>query len=114
MLPPMTTGCPLTRYAAGSSDGRISFSFGGEDKTGMVTVPATGGGDIWDNLIVAENVALTEGVQTMKLLVGGSGGFNINQIGSQLGFQDISYFSRFFKKRTGMTPLQFRKRIEKS
>lgn len=40
--------------------------------------------------------------------------FNINQIATQLGFQDISYFSRFFKKKTGMPPLQFRRMIEKS
>jgi AraC family transcriptional regulator, transcriptional activator of pobA len=31
------------------------------------------------------------------------------QIGYQLGFSDAAYFSRFFKARTGMTPLNFRR-----
>jgi AraC-like DNA-binding protein len=30
--------------------------------------------------------------------------YNISQIGTMAGFEDISYFSRVFKKRTGMSP----------
>ncbi|MDU8924622.1 AraC family transcriptional regulator [Pasteurellaceae bacterium LIM206] len=33
----------------------------------------------------------------------------IAQIADQLGFDDVANFSRFFKKRTGETPLKFRK-----
>ncbi|OOQ59327.1 helix-turn-helix domain-containing protein [Mucilaginibacter pedocola] len=36
-------------------------------------------------------------------------GLNINEIASQLNFEDNSYFSKFFKKYTGQTPEEFRK-----
>lgn len=32
----------------------------------------------------------------------------VANLASELGFEDPAYFSRFFKKRTGQTPLQFR------
>ncbi len=34
------------------------------------------------------------------------------EITFDLGFNDPAYFSRFFKKKTGMTPQQFRKRFQ--
>ncbi len=34
---------------------------------------------------------------------------NVNQISEELGFNDTSYFIRFFKKHTGVTPLNFLK-----
>ena len=34
----------------------------------------------------------------------------VNQIGSQLGFEDSSYFSRFFKKNTSLSPIEFRQK----
>ena len=34
--------------------------------------------------------------------------FTINEIASELGFDDYSYFIRLFKKHTGMTPTNFR------
>ena len=33
--------------------------------------------------------------------------YNINQISEELGFNETSYFIRFFKKHTGVTPLNF-------
>lgn len=33
----------------------------------------------------------------------------VNEIANTLGFDDYSYFSRFFKKQTGMSPTDFRK-----
>lgn len=35
----------------------------------------------------------------------------IGQIAEQCGFSGISYFSQSFKKHTGMTPLQYRRRM---
>lgn len=37
--------------------------------------------------------------------------FNINEIGFQLGFEDPSYFVKFFKKHTKKSPSDFRKAI---
>jgi len=34
---------------------------------------------------------------------------NSNEIAAILGFEDAAYFSRFFKRETGFTPLVFRK-----
>jgi len=36
-------------------------------------------------------------------------GMNSNEIAAILGFEDAAYFSRFFKRETGFTPLVFRK-----
>jgi len=36
---------------------------------------------------------------------------NINQIGYRLGFDDASYFVKFFKKHTGNSPSEFRKSV---
>lgn len=38
----------------------------------------------------------------------------VNEISLELGFEDASYFSRFFKKETGFTPSKFRKMIDLS
>ncbi|MBK6593215.1 MAG: helix-turn-helix domain-containing protein [Burkholderiales bacterium] len=32
----------------------------------------------------------------------------VANLASEMGFDDAAYFSRFFKKRTGQTPLEFR------
>ncbi len=36
---------------------------------------------------------------------------NVNQIGYRLGFEDASYFAKYFKKHTNISPLAFRKSI---
>jgi len=36
---------------------------------------------------------------------------NVNEIGYRLGFEDASYFVKFFKKYTDMSPMEFRKTI---
>jgi len=40
--------------------------------------------------------------------------FSVSEIAMQVGHEDQSYFSRFFKKHEGMTPVQYRKMIDKS
>lgn len=39
--------------------------------------------------------------------------FSIKQISIELGFEDPLYFSRFFKKQTGVSPIKFRKNLKK-
>lgn len=39
---------------------------------------------------------------------------NINEIAIELGFEDASYFSRFFKKHAGISPTEYRKMIDLS
>jgi YesN/AraC family two-component response regulator len=36
---------------------------------------------------------------------------NINQVGYRLGFDDASYFVKYFKKYTGVSPSEFKKSI---
>jgi AraC family transcriptional activator of pobA len=39
---------------------------------------------------------------------------SVSEIAMQVGHEDHSYFSRFFKKHEGLTPVQYRKMIDKS
>ncbi len=39
-----------------------------------------------------------------------SGDFSVSEVALAVGFSDVNYFSRIFKKRTGMTPLEFRRK----
>jgi AraC-like DNA-binding protein len=39
---------------------------------------------------------------------------SVSEIAVQVGHEDQSYFSRFFKKHEGITPIQYRKMIDKS
>ena len=36
---------------------------------------------------------------------------NVNQVAYRLGFEDASYFVKYFKKYTGVSPKDFRKSI---
>ncbi|MDR2221853.1 MAG: helix-turn-helix domain-containing protein [Flavobacteriaceae bacterium] len=47
-----------------------------------------------------------------KRLIGYSD-LTIQQISSELGFSEVNYFNRFFKKHTALTPLSFRKKVKK-
>nr|WP_252732479.1 helix-turn-helix transcriptional regulator [Cellulophaga baltica] len=39
---------------------------------------------------------------------------SISEISYEMGYLDVSYFTRFFKKREGVSPKEFRGLIEKS
>ncbi|MBO2011438.1 helix-turn-helix domain-containing protein [Hymenobacter negativus] len=41
-------------------------------------------------------------------------GLPVGEVAAEVGLTDASYFSRLFKKHQGLTPLEFRRRIEKS
>ncbi|MEM6831271.1 MAG: AraC family transcriptional regulator [Bacteroidota bacterium] len=41
-------------------------------------------------------------------------GLSVSEISHEMGYLDASYFTRFFKKRTRLSPTEFRNRIEKS
>lgn len=45
-------------------------------------------------------------LQTAKTLIF-SGSMNFTEISAFLGFSSVNYFSKFFKKRTGMTPTEY-------
>ena len=42
-----------------------------------------------------------------------STGHNINQIASMVGYDDALYFSRLFKKHTGLSPLEYKRQRKK-
>lgn len=53
--------------------------------------------------LISERVTL----EAKRLLIHGK--LNVSQISDTLGFSESSYFIRFFKKQTGLTPLEFLK-----
>ncbi|MBO9618635.1 MAG: helix-turn-helix domain-containing protein [Niabella sp.] len=55
--------------------------------------------------LIQERIVL----EAQRLLLHSS--LNVNQIGYRLGFDDASYFVKYFKKYTGTAPLEFRKSI---
>lgn len=55
--------------------------------------------------IVQERIIL----EAQRLLV--HSGLNVNQIGYRLGFDDPSYFVKYFKKHAGTSPLEFRRSL---
>lgn len=66
------------RLASESSDGRFHLDFDGENKTGEIQAPNTGGWQTWTTLTLS-NIHLSGGVQTMRLNFDG-GEFNISVI----------------------------------
>ncbi|MCH6255214.1 discoidin domain-containing protein [Puniceicoccaceae bacterium K14] len=69
------------RYSAPTSNGTLRANFAGTDKTGNVTVTGTGGWNTWDDLTLATDISLSEGVQSLRLIVGGTRhSFNLNSI----------------------------------
>jgi len=62
------TGFYDLRVRVGStSNAGIRISIDGDDKTGVVTIPSTGGFEDFETISVAEQVPLTQGVQQVRL-----------------------------------------------
>ena len=70
----------------------MRFSFGGEDKTGMVAVPSTGGLLNFTTVTIAQDVQLTQGVQQVKIdLEAGGGLFTFDNFSmTDLAFGDFN------------------------
>jgi len=68
-------------YSGMTGNGTLSVDIDGADVTGAVTLPATGGAQNWADFALASDINLTQGVQSMKITVGGTdGSFNLNSI----------------------------------
>jgi hypothetical protein len=55
------------RVAASGAGGRLHVEFNGVDKTGAMTIPNTGGWQVWTT--ISAPVTLEAGTQTMRLVV---------------------------------------------
>ena len=49
-------------------------------------------------------------IEAAKALMRGKG-LNVSETGLAVGFNDVSYFSRLFRKVEGITPTRFRKKL---
>lgn len=58
------------RYSAITDDGKLKVTFGGEDKTGEISLPTTGN-DVWSDYVLGQNIYLDAGVQNMRIYVSG-------------------------------------------
>ncbi|WP_139955821.1 leucine-rich repeat protein [Flavicella sediminum] len=67
------------RYASANALGTVKLLFGTSDKTGFVSLPSTGGEQSWNDATLSNEVSLTKGVQSLKVLVG-TGGFQMNYL----------------------------------
>lgn len=54
------------------------------------------------NYLIKQKIAIAKKMLLLKNM-------NISEISNQLGFEDSNYFSKLFKKKTGISPLQYRK-----
>lgn len=68
-------------HASANGEGTVRFAFAGNDVTGEVSLPDTGGLANWTEQTVAERLYLQAGVQAMRLFIGGeSGSFTLRTI----------------------------------
>lgn len=71
-VPETATYDIAVNYAAANANGAIKFEFEGSDKTGVVTLPATGGTQTYADFIVKNEISLSKGVQHLKVLFSGT------------------------------------------
>lgn len=78
------------RYASANANGKLKFSFEGEDKTEELVVPfggeySTGLSD-WKDYAIAHDIVLNKGVQAMKISISGdANSFVLNAIKIEIG-----------------------------
>lgn len=75
----------LLRAASANGGGTVHVEFGGADKTGPITIPNTGGWQVWQTL-VASNLVLDAGPQFMRVVMD-SNATNGGDIGNFNWFQ---------------------------
>jgi len=63
----------------------------------------------YTGLSVAEYIHSKTMIEAKRLLIYTK--LHANEIAYALGFEDTSYFSRFFRRKAGMSPLEFRKNV---
>jgi len=60
--------------------------------------------------------SITEIIETRKLIEARNlllnSGKSVSEIGYELGYNEKSYFTRVFRKRTGVTPTEYREHME--
>ncbi len=60
-------------------------------------------------------MSLTQYINEQRLLMAGHllkhSDYNINYVADLVGFENLSYFTRLFKKNTGFTPSEYRHRF---
>jgi len=72
----------VERVASGATTGQFRVEFNGVDKTGLVTVPNTGGWQTWQNL--SQTVSLSAGQQVMRAFFTGND-TNLNYFSLSVG-----------------------------
>lgn len=60
------------RYSAAQNGGQLQIDFGGDDKTGVVSLPSTGSVNVINETVIARGVRLSAGVQSMRVFVRGN------------------------------------------
>ena len=60
------------RYSAAQNGGQLQIDFGGDDKTGVVSLPSTGSVNVINEAVIARGVRLSAGVQSMRVFVRGN------------------------------------------
>lgn len=71
---PTTGKHTLSVRYAGTAGGAVRLAFGGNDATGDVQLPSTGSATNWASCVVAKNISLSKGVQSLRVHYSGAAG----------------------------------------
>ena len=67
--------------------------------------------ELWNYFIDKYFTARFEDYNYQYISFNSEGFFSVQEVAKKCGFDDASYFVRFFKKQTGLTPCEFKKQI---